>query len=60
MDLSCAYPSAHNGRIQSVTDNVSGEQVTYTYDQLNRLIQAGGTVFEYDGFGNLTRQGATT
>jgi len=44
-----------------VTDNLSGEQVTYTYDQLNRLTQAmtndaWGLSFSYDGFGNLTQQ----
>ena len=45
----------------SATDNLSGEQVTYTYDQLNRLTQAmtndaWGLSFGYDGFGNLTQQ----
>ena len=44
-------------------DVISGETVTYTYDSLNRLIQASGTgdpsgawsqQFTYDGFGNLT------
>ena len=44
-----------------MTDNLSGEQVTYTYDQLNRLTQAmtndaWGLSFSYDGFGNLTQQ----
>ena len=42
-------------------DNLSGEQVTYTYDQLNRLQtartnDAWGLNFTYDGFGNLTDQ----
>jgi RHS repeat-associated protein len=39
--------------------------VSYTYDQLNRLVQSPsnvtGTVpFAYDGFGNLTQQGQTS
>src|SRR5436305_1023935 len=51
----------NNGRVASVTDNLSGEQVTYTYDQLNRLTQAmtndaWGLSFGYDGFGNLMQQ----
>ncbi len=49
-----------------MTDNITGEQVSYTYDQLNRLVQAASTVtghtmtFAYDGFGNLTQQGQTS
>ncbi|HXB74470.1 MAG TPA: hypothetical protein VNY05_39915 [Candidatus Acidoferrales bacterium] len=62
LDLSYNYGTANNnGRVASVTDNLSGEQVTYTYDQLNRLTQAltndaWGLSFGYDGFGNLTQQ----
>ncbi len=54
----------NNGRITQQTDNSSGEQVTYQYDELNRLISAvtadnpsvpqWGQAFLYDGFGNLT------
>jgi RHS repeat-associated protein len=51
---------ANNGRIAQTIDAISGEQVTYTYDALQRLIkaetaQAGGwgQSFGYDGFGNL-------
>jgi len=49
--------------VASVTDNLSGKQVTYTYDQLNRLTKAvtndsWGLSFTYDGFGNLTQQAA--
>jgi RHS repeat-associated protein len=49
----------NNGKITSQVDNSSGEQVTYAYDSLNRLIsaQAGsswGQGFAYDPFGNLT------
>ena len=61
MDLTYNYGTANNGRVASATDNLSGEQVTYTYDQLNRLTQAmtndaWGLSFGYDGFGNLTQQ----
>src|SRR5579883_2032351 len=54
----------NNGKIVSETDVVSGEQVNYTYDALNRLATAmtsdnpnvaqWGQSFTYDGFGNLT------
>ena len=51
-----------NGKAVSMTDAVSGETVTYTYDALNRLTQAlsnsssapWGQSFNYDIFGNLT------
>ena len=52
----------NNGKTASQTDNVSGEQVTYTYDALNRLATAQATSaawgqsYTYDGFGNLTDQ----
>jgi YD repeat-containing protein len=53
----------NNGRLTSMQDVISGETVAYTYDSLNRLIQATGSgdpsgawsqQFTYDGFGNLT------
>ncbi len=59
-----AYSSnQNNGKITSQTDNLTGENVTYAYDSLNRLIaaQAGGTWgqgFNYDPFGNLTAKTA--
>jgi RHS repeat-associated protein len=69
LDLQYTYPSANAGRISQVTDLLSGEQVTYAYDALNRLIQAvsndpaqgqswaaWGLSFTYDGFGNRLRQ----
>ena len=34
--------------------------MNYTYDVLNRPLQAGTLPFAYDGFGNLTQQGQTT
>ena len=61
--ITYAYPSnANNGKISSQTDGVSGEQVVYTYDALNRLASATATSgswgqsYTYDGFGNLTDQ----
>jgi RHS repeat-associated protein len=62
VNVAYAYsPANNNGKITSQTDAVSGEQVTYTYDALNRLASASGTTsssswgqsFSYDGFGNL-------
>jgi YD repeat-containing protein len=58
----------NNGRIVSSSDAVTGENVSYTYDALNRLIAAattnwGGPVwgnsYSYDGFGNLTGKTVT-
>jgi RHS repeat-associated protein len=62
-DLSYNYPDGgNNGRISSMADNVSGEQVAYQYDELNRLVAAAGSgwsqAYQYDGFGNMTQQGA--
>ncbi|MGD0620015.1 MAG: hypothetical protein ABSB67_20420 [Bryobacteraceae bacterium] len=54
-----------NGKIQSTTTNVSGEQVVYQYDTLKRLIQAQaasnswGQQYVYDGFGNLYQKNVT-
>jgi len=56
---------ANNGRIVSMTNGVSGETITYTYDSLQRLTAANSSqgagqsqTFGYDGFGNLTAKGA--
>ena len=57
----------NNGRILSSADAVTGENVSYTYDSLNRLIAAStgttgpqwGWSYGYDGFGNLTSKVAT-
>jgi YD repeat-containing protein len=55
----------NNGKITSQTDNLSGEQVVYAYDALNRLASAAATsgswgqAYAYDGFGNLTDQTVT-
>jgi RHS repeat-associated protein len=56
----------NNGQITQMTDNISGETVSYSYDALKRLISASSTpisgsvpaawtqAFGYDGFGNMT------
>ena len=60
----------NNGKIASAVNyNLSGEQVVYTYDSLNRLIQAQtaanpsvtqwGQAYVYDGFGNLYQKNVT-
>jgi len=58
----------NNGRIVSSADAVTGENVGYTYDALNRLIAAAtsgttgaqwGDSYSYDGFGNLTGKTVT-
>ena len=61
-----SYGSNNNGRIVSETNTVSGETVTYQYDELNRLLKAEtvatggwGQQFTYDGFGNLTSKSGT-
>jgi YD repeat-containing protein len=51
-------PNQNNGKIVSQTDNLTGEQVSYAYDSLNRLTSAiagtsWGQGFQYDPFGNL-------
>jgi RHS repeat-associated protein len=70
LDLSYVYPAAgsNNGRISAETNNLTNTQVSYTYDQLNRLATAvsatGGTTnwglgFSYDVYGNRTAQTVT-
>ncbi len=55
----------NNGQITQFRDGVSGEQVSYGYDSLNRLISASassgawGQSFTYDGFGNLLQKTVT-
>ena len=57
--------TANDGRLWQRKDWVSGEEVTYQYDQLGRLIDAAttgpewGLSFGFDGFGNLTQQTVT-
>jgi len=67
MDMVYTYPTAgaNNGRIAKQKDNVSGEEVSFQYDALNRLIAATttdaswGLAFSYDGFGNRLNQTIT-
>ena len=67
LDVQYAYSATqNNGKLTSQTDVISGEQVLYTYDSLNRLATAQtaanpnvtqwGQSYTYDGFGNLTDQ----
>jgi RHS repeat-associated protein len=59
----------NNGQITRQNDLASGEEVTYTYDSLSRLIGAvtadsptvpqWGQAFTYDGFGNRTSASVT-
>ena len=62
-NLSYVFPTGtNNGRISSMVNAQSGETVTYTYDELNRLTNAVGSgwseAYGFDGFGNLTQKGA--
>ncbi len=69
LNMTYAYSTTqNNGRIVSSVDAVSGENVSYTYDSLNRLIAAAtsgttgvqwGDSYSYDGFGNLTSKVVT-
>jgi YD repeat-containing protein len=62
-------PTQNNGQITKRNDLSSGEEVTYTYDSLQRLIGAvttdsptvtqWGQGFTYDGFGNRTSASVT-
>jgi len=65
LDEEYIYPAGNAGRIERKKDWVSGEEVVYQYDELNRLIHAEttgpewGLSFSYDGFGNRTAQTVT-
>jgi RHS repeat-associated protein len=63
IDVEYLYPAGrNNGRIVQQIDHLSGEQITYQYDELNRLTHAEAadgswsSTYGYDGFGNLTRK----
>jgi RHS repeat-associated protein len=65
LDIQYAYSATqNNGKITSQYDAISGEQIVYTYDSLNRLASATGSgwgqSYTYDGFGNLTNQTVTS
>jgi len=70
LDLSYVYPAApaNNGRISTEINNLTNTQVSYAYDQVNRLATAvsatGGNTnwglsFSYDVYGNRTAQTVT-
>jgi RHS repeat-associated protein len=58
INISYNFASQNNGQIASQTNNLSGEQIAYQYDALQRLSSASTSAwsqtFTYDGFGNLT------
>ena len=61
LDMEYRYTAnQNNGQIWQQKDWISGEEVTYAYDGLQRLISAAttdtawGQSFSYDGFGNRT------
>jgi RHS repeat-associated protein len=65
IDMQYIYTAGqNNGRIATSIDNGLPETVNYTYDSLNRLINAAATdgafsqSYTYDGFGNLTSKSA--
>ena len=66
LDMEYRYSSSqNNGQITQQKDWVTGEEVTYAYDSLQRLISAvttgpeWGQSFSYDGFGNRTGASVT-
>ena len=55
MDMEYRFSAnQNNGRIESSKDYISGEDIAYQYDGLNRLVTAGAETYVYDGFGNMT------
>jgi YD repeat-containing protein len=66
MDIAYNFSAtANNGRILSSNDYVTGENVSYSYDAVNRLSGASAgslwaETYNYDGFGNLTAKNAIT
>ena len=66
MDMEYTFHATqNNGQITKQKDYISGEEVNYTYDLLNRLLTADttstawGLSFGYDGFGNKLSQTVT-
>jgi RHS repeat-associated protein len=57
--------TANDGRLTSRKDNISGEEISYQYDELGRLIAAAttdaswGLSWTYDGFGNRLARNVT-
>ena len=66
MDIEYRYSATqNNGKITQMKNWISGEEVTYQYDAIQRLSSATttgpewGLSFAYDGFGNRTSQSVT-
>jgi YD repeat-containing protein len=68
MDMRYLYANGqNNGCVTESIDGISGEDVQYTYDSLQRLVLAQttntgpqwGDAYTYDGFGNLTAKTVT-
>ena len=66
MDMEYHYSATqNNGKITQAKDWGTGQEVTYTYDSLQRVIAAAttgpewGLSFTYDGFGNRTDETVT-
>lgn len=66
VNLEYRFPATqNNGQLWQEKDWVSGEEVTYAYDELHRLISASttgpewGLSWAFDGFGNRTGQTVT-
>jgi RHS repeat-associated protein len=62
-NLTYTYPATNAGRIDSMTNAISGETVSYEYDQLSRLMAANAQqwtqAYTYDPFGNLYKKTGT-
>jgi RHS repeat-associated protein/uncharacterized repeat protein (TIGR01451 family) len=60
--LKLSYTYQANGNVSQVVDSTRSETITYTYDELDRLLGASGpysTSTAYDSVGNTTSQGLT-
>jgi RHS repeat-associated protein len=69
LEVHYGYNTGNNGKIAAWENVLNGQEVEYTYDSLNRLIQAQtaanpnvtqwGQSFVYDGFDNLLQKNVT-
>ena len=69
LNVQYGYNTGNNGKIAAWENVLNGQEVEYTYDSLNRLIQAQtaanpnvtqwGQSFVYDGFDNLLQKNVT-
>jgi RHS repeat-associated protein len=68
-NLTYTYPTGtNNGKISSMSNALSGETISYTYDSLNRMVTASDSIgqtvqwaegYTFDPFGNLTTKHVT-